>query len=295
MSVDELFEDNPATFKLALCQVRTEAWDIAGNTERTLAALDEAAAGGAQLAITPECVLHGYGGCHSAEERARLRKVAEPLDGKNLAKVREAARRGGMDVLVGFAERGRGGALHNTAALISAEGETVYVYRKVHLRPFEDIAHKGGFTAGTEFFASERSYGDATVTLGTMICFDREIPESVRCLRALGSEFVACPLATGTTDLSKLQDRAHNEMITQARAAENEVFIAVINHADRFNGGSFVVGPRGQLLHQMGKEPGVHVMDIPIGAVPAKFHSNALGWMGWGFRRPDVYRAYLDA
>ena len=70
---------------------------------------------------------------------------------------------------------------------------------------------------------------------------------------------------------------------------------STINHAKRFNGGSFVVGPRGELLHQMGEEPGVHVLEIPAGAVNEKYHSNPLGWMGWGFRRPDVYRPYLEA
>jgi hypothetical protein len=42
-------------------------------------------------------------------------------------------------------------------------------------------------------------------------------------------------------------------MITRARAAENAVFIVV----------------------------------------PDQFHGRPLGWMGWGFRRPDVYAKYL--
>ena len=129
--------------------------------------------------------------------------------------------------------------------------------------------------------------------VGVMICFDREIPESVRCLRAMGSYLIACPLATNTSDLSKFIDRADNEMITRCRAAENEVFIAVVNHAGRFNGGTFLVGPNGQMLHQMGTEAGVEVLDVPLGAVAEKFHSKPLGWMGWGYRRQSVYDRHL--
>ena len=45
-----------------------------------------------------------------------------------------------------------------------------------------------------------------------------------------------------------------NELITRCRAAENELFIAVVNHARRFNGGSFLVGPTGEVLHQTRKK-----------------------------------------
>ena len=47
--------------RVGLCQVRTAAWDLEGNTERALAAIREASDAGADLAITPECVFHGYG------------------------------------------------------------------------------------------------------------------------------------------------------------------------------------------------------------------------------------------
>lgn len=293
MSVEELFEGEPATFKLGMCQVRTEPWDIDGNLARTLTALEEAAAGGAQLTITPECVLHGYGSLKSDEDKKRLHQIAEPVDGPNVTAICEKAKALRMDVIAGFAERD-GELLHNTAVFIASGGEVISRYRKVHLRPFEDIRHEGCFTAGTEFFARERVYGEAPVTVGSLICFDREIPESVRCLRALGAQFISCPLACNTVDATNTVNKADNELITRARAAENEVFIAVINHAARFNGGSFVVGPKGQLLHQMGAEPGVHVLEVPIGAVSEKFHRNPLGWMGWGYRRPEVYRPYLD-
>jgi len=277
--------------KLALCQVQTEQWHVEGNLERTLRALDAAGTLGAQIAVTPECVLHGYGEGGAPDYARRMLEVAEPLDGPHFGAVREKAAEHEMDVVFGFAERGEGENVHNSAAFISRDGDVAAVYRKVHCRPFESTEHQGRFVPGERFEMVERDYAK----IGLMICFDREIPESVRCLRALGSELVACPLATGTTDLTRHLNRAHNEMITRARAAENEVFIAVINHAGRFNGGSFVVGPMGEMLCQMASAAGVKVVDVPVGVVREKFHANPLGWMGWGHRREHVYRKHIGS
>jgi len=273
-----------------MCQVETELWNVDANLENTLQALDEAGAGKADLALCPEGVFHGYAPNHTTEERARLYEIAETMDGPCMSRVRAKAVEHDMDIIVGLAERGTGGGtIHNSAAFVGRDGQIVNIYRKVHLRPFEDATRQGGYTAGECFEAASRSYGEENFTIGSMICFDREIPESVRVLRAMGSQFIACPLATGTSNMSELRNRADNEMITRCRAAENEVFISVVSHAGRFNGGSFVVGPRGELMHQMGKDASVHIMDVPLGIVSEKYHSNPLGWMGWGFRRPAVY------
>jgi N-carbamoylputrescine amidase len=264
-----------------------------GNTTRTLAALREAARQGARLAITPECVLQGYPGMASDEQRVSLRAMAEPLSGARLGAIREIARETGMDIVVGFAEARKEGGLSNSCAYISAGGGIAAVYRKVHCRPFESVEQDGLYTPGTEFQVVSTVLEACRYTVGMYICFDREIPESTRCLRAMGAELIACPLATNTSRLDAPLTRADNEMLTRARAAENELFIAVVNHAGIYNGGSFVVGPSGECLLQMDDKSGVAVGDLPLGIVREKFHSDPLGWAGWGYRRPTVYDQYL--
>ena len=284
--------------RLALCQVETREWDEEGNLLRLLKSLAEAGTQGAQLAITPEWVLHGYGMLAPGEHPRRLWEAAEPLDGPRLRTVTDQARRYEMDVVLGFAERGaREGQVHNSAAFIRRDGTILWVYRKVHCRSFERAGQPGGFTPGEEFHASTLPYGEGgEVCVGAFICFDREVTEAARCLRALGAQLIACPLATNTFDIAHSDgaQRVDNEVVTRCRAAENEVFIAVVNHAGRFNGGSFVVGPMGECLHRLGEGPETRVVDVPIGSVPARFHAEPLGWMGWGYRRPDVYRKYLS-
>lgn len=281
--------------RLALCQVRTAEWDSEGNLRRTLESLEAAADRGAQLAVTPECVLHGYGTDVSQREtRQRLEGVAQRVDGPCLQAVRDLAARRSMAIVIGFAEKGEGGLLHNSAAVITRRGEVADVYRKVHCRHFENVGMDGNFTPGERFVVVDMVCGGVAFRLGVMICFDREIPESVRCLRAMGAELIACPLACQTRSIEKPENFVHNEVVTRCRAAENEVFIAVVNHAGRFNGGSFVVGPGGEALCQMGDEGGVEIVQVPAGMVSRKLHNRPLSWMGWGYRRPEVYRRALE-
>ena len=67
-----------------------------------------------------------------------------------------------------------------------------------------------------------------------------------------------------------------------------------MNHARRFSGGSFVAGPDGEALVQLGPDPEVRVVEIPFGRIGTNYHDRPLGWMGWGYRKPEVYRRYLD-
>jgi len=292
----DIREGNPAAVRVAMCQIRTEYWEKEANLERTLSALRVAAAKGAQLAITPENVLDGNPSSGAGDYAQRMRASAEKVSGEVMRRIREECGRLRMGAVVGFAESAPRGRFHNSAALISGSGEILDVYRKVHLRPFEDRTATGLFTAGERFFVRRMPYAGGSFGLGVMICFDREIPETLRCLRALGAQLVACPLATGTSDMSKFIDYADNEMVTRVRAAENELFIAVVNHAGPdYKGGSFAVGPGGELLVQMGPDEGVEAMDVPVGIVEEKFHSKPFGWMGWGYRRQEVYDKYLEA
>jgi N-carbamoylputrescine amidase len=296
-TLPEYIDADTETLKVGICQVYTEPWDLDNNYKRTLAAIEEAAGKGAEIAVTPECVIHGYSWDDSRGKSDLFRKqifaAAEDPEGERLSIIKNLAKRLGIYILTGFVEKGLKNKIHNTAALISPDGSYVYKYRKVHCRHFESIRHWGYFTPGNQFYSENLNFGQKNFNVGTMICFDREIPESLRCLRALNSEIVLCPLATDTSDLIRFNNRADNEQITRIRATSNELFIVVVNHAGRFNGGSFIVGPMGEVFCQLTENPEVVVYDVPVGAIGKKFHSEPLGWMGWGYRREEVYKKYI--
>lgn len=288
--------EESAVVKIGLCQTATVEWDVEGNFRRVLEDITTAAGQGAELIITPECVLNGYAGPGLSDWKTRFPATTEPLQGDYLSQVCERVKSLQVEVVFGFAECGESGTFHNTAVLIDRNGAIVWAYRKMHCRPFESAEHDGLFTPGDRFFVSDQTYSGGNLRVGAMICFDREIVESVRCLRGLNAEFIACPLATNTYPLTGASNshgqKADNELITRARAAENEVFIAVVNHAGRFNGGSYIVGPLGETICQMGSGPEVRTVALPLG-VTRSLHHDPLGWMAWGHRRPSDYAPYL--
>ena len=286
-----------STIKIGMCQVYTDEWAVEANIARALEAIDLAAGQGAEIAVTPECVIQGYPVDEtkgkSESIKRKLFSMAEPPNGPTLRLFKEKAADRGIYILIGFVEKGEGELIHNTAALISPQGEFVYLYRKVHCRHFENINHRGYFSPGNNFYAINLQLRSGKYNIGTMICFDREIPESLRCLRSLGAELVLCPLATDTSDMTSYKNETDNEVITRVGATCNEMFIVVVNHAGRFNGGSFITGPKGELLCQMTSDPGVLTIDVPVGIISDEFHNEPLGWMGWGYRRPEIYNKYL--
>ena len=102
--------------KIGMCQVFTEEWAIEANIKRTLEAIDLASEQGAEIAVTPECVFHGYPidetKGKSESFRNKLFSVAETTDSRNLNLFKEKAIEKGIYILVGFVEKGEGG--HDT-------------------------------------------------------------------------------------------------------------------------------------------------------------------------------------
>ena len=286
-----------STLKIGMCQVYTEEWAVEANIIRTLEAIDLASEQGAEIAVTPECVIQGYPvdetRSKSESIKRRLFSVAETADSRNLKLFKEKAAEKRIYILAGFIEKGEGELIHNTAALIGPDGQYVYLYRKVHCRNFENINHSGYFSPGDNFYSADLLFNERKYNVGTIICFDREIPESLRCMRSLGAELVLCPLATDTSDMTVFKNEADNEIITRVGSTCNELFIVVVNHAGRFNGGSFITGLKGELLCQMNAGPGVITCEVPAGIISHEFHNEPLGWMGWGYRRPEIYKKFL--
>ena len=110
--------------RIALCQIPVSA-DPVVNLGRARAALDEAAADGAELAVFPEATMVRFG--------TDLRAAAEPLDGPFCAGLAAACATRGSRRWRACSSRRRTGACYNTAVAFSAAGDLVASYRKLHL------------------------------------------------------------------------------------------------------------------------------------------------------------------
>src|SRR5471030_1273893 len=97
------------------------------NTRKVVETIGRAdVAGGTKLIVFPEAALSGF------PTRENVADVAQPLDGRALTAVRDAARRAGVSVAVGLAER-EGARFYNTTVLVDDKGEIALRYRKTHL------------------------------------------------------------------------------------------------------------------------------------------------------------------
>ncbi len=230
--------DAPGPVQLAVCQID----GVAARADRSVlrAAVGEAARGGARLVVLPE--LAACGGVFTSTAQALA--AAEPLDGPTVTLCAELSAEYGVVVVVGLAETGEGGAVHNTAVVLD-DGAVVATYRKVHLWG----AEKGAFRPGAERpTVVQTSAG----RIGVMICYDLEFPEWVRLAAEAGAEVVVVP-ANWPLRSDGAPRRPFEVVKAQAAAVTYRVNIAV---ADRcgvedgvdWYGGSLVCDVDGTLL-----------------------------------------------
>jgi len=247
--------------RVALVQM-TSTDDLSENLESTRRAVREAVERGAEFVALPE-------------NFAFLRREGNPipcaqgLDGEIVETVRELASRHGVPILAGtFAEAIEGDRrVHNTSALVSATGEIVAVYRKMHLFDV-DLGERGGvyresaFTApGEEVVVADAGFGK----LGLSVCYDVRFPELYRAMAARGAEWLAVPSA-----FAPETGKAHWEILLRARAIENQAFVLAPAQCGRHSpdrashGHSLIVDPWGRILAQAADEPAVVVADCDL-------------------------------
>jgi predicted amidohydrolase len=107
-----------------MCQMRVETGDLAGNLERAVRMIREAAAQGCQIAVLPECLDLGWT-CASA------RDLAHAIPGEPSDYIRAAAAAARIQVVAGLTER-CGVRIYNTALLIAPDGGIVLRHRKIN-------------------------------------------------------------------------------------------------------------------------------------------------------------------
>lgn len=226
-----------------------------GDVDASLSALERmvsaAAATGADLLLCPECWLCGYniGGDAIAE-------LSETRDGASAARIAAFARRYGLTIAYGYAERdGTDGKVYNAVQVIGTDGASLANYRKTHLF---GAGERAAFYSG-EGFEAPFAFGDFNV--GLLICYDVEHPEVVRTLRLMGADLILIP--TALTD----EYAAVPEVIVRARALENQLGIVYCNRAGVENGMSFlgrscVVRADGAIVAAAGSSDALLIVDI---------------------------------
>lgn len=172
------------------------------------------------------------------------------VDEQTLTWAQALARRLGIWLQPGFAERGPDGRGRNCAAIVSPQGEILGTYRKVH--PFSYGLESQHYSGGDA--AVVRRCPDAAVS--PMICYDLRFPELWRLAALAGAEVFT--IGASWPDARQ----SHWRALLIARAIENQAFVVAVNRvgADphlRYAGGSMIIGPTGEILAEAGADPAV--------------------------------------
>jgi predicted amidohydrolase len=255
--------------EVAVVQHARPVGDAAANREH-LARLVESHAD-VDLVVFPELHVTGYDLDALA---ARGSELAEhPKTGETASLVGRLSTRHRLTIVVGFLERGAGGALHNSV-LIAAPGRPPARYRKSHLYPAELPV----FAAGHDLPVVATPAG----VLGPQICFEHAFPAISTTQALAGAEVLVIPSAVG-------DDHEHLiEVRTRARAQDNQVFaIAANSNSPGFCGHSMVVDPRGRVLVAAGHADTVLRASLDLSEIAAERQREpSLRMM-----RPDLYGA----
>lgn len=277
------------SIKVALLQFYPER-NLQGNIEKGIEAVEKAARMGADIALFPEMWSCGY---DFPQDKKALSELAVSKDSSYTDAFRKAAVDNDIAVAATYLAENGDKAPFNAMTLFDRYGAEKFTYYKVHTC---DFGYEKVLSHGDEFFTAELDTKSGKVTVGAMICYDREFPESARILMLKGAELIlvpnACPMEINR--ISQLR----------ARAYENMTGIATVNypygkpdcngHSTAFDGIAYRVdgsGGRDTLVIEAGEREGIYIADFPIDDMREyrrrEVHGNA-------FRRPKVYGSLTD-
>lgn len=219
-------------------------------TMRDLA--DRAVARGATLVVFPE-----YSSYFTSEMGADWVEAAEPLDGRFVSGLASMARELGIHVVAGMLESAEAARISNTLVAIDPAGETVAVYRKMHL--YDAFGQRESDWVVPGPITTPATFGWEGFTVGLQTCYDIRFPEVTRRLVDAGADLVLVPSEWVRGPLKE----HHWRTLLTARALENTVYLAAADHAPPVGAGnSMVLDPMGVELVTIGEEIGVAVAEV---------------------------------
>jgi predicted amidohydrolase len=233
---------------VALIQTRTPATPRAA-LDHVVPLIREAAAGGAQLIMTPE-------GTNLLEQRRDRRPaILSRQDGDEVVRgLRELAAELGVWLLIGSAivktELEGDDRSANRSILIDATGRVVTTYDKLHvydvdLPTGESHRESAVIRPGDQAVVATTPWGG----LGLTVCYDVRFPHLFRALARAGAGMIAVPAA-----FTVPTGQAHWETLLRARAIETGAYVLAPAQGGAHEDGrktwgrSIIIGPWGEII-----------------------------------------------
>lgn len=291
------------SIRVAAVQAEPVWFDLAATTQKTIALIADAAAGGAELVAFSETWLPGYPGfiwSQNVLEQlpmiAHYRANSPEVHGPEIEAIREAAAAAGIMVVLGFSERDHG-SLYMSQLIIGADGAVLVHRRK--LKPTHVERALFGESDGSGLRVIDTPLG----RVGALNCWEHMQPlvkfamyAQHEQIHVAGWPALAAPEESALAQLSGEACLA----LSRAYALEGSVFVIVPKQmlpagpAQAETGYSAVVyGPDGSVVSEP-LDPhteGLVYADIDLAAASlAKVFADPVGHYG----RPDVFQLTID-
>lgn len=273
-------------FQVALLQLLSEQTQE-DNLEKGIAYCKQAKEMGADIALFPEMWNIGY---HFPEDIEELKKGSIDKNSKFINAFKALARK--LDMAIGITYLESYEPLpRNTVTIIDRFGNDILTYAKVHTCDFgEEI----NLTSGDDFYVADLNTKEGNIKIGSMICFDREFPESARILMLKGAEIIlvpnACPMEINR--LTQLRARAFENMLGIATANYAYGQPDCNGHSSAYDGMAYgeirpgCIESRDTLVLEAGEAEGIYMASFPMDKIRKyrreEVHGNA-------YRKPDKY------
>ena len=212
--------------------------DIAANLTCARSLLEQAAAGGARLAVLPEnfAAMGNINVAHIAALEAQRH-------GPILPWLAQAARELGLWIVGGTipllpADQNQGKP-YASSLLFNEIGECVARYDKLHLFDAAVADQQGRYKESERYAAGQAcTVVDTPVgRLGMTICYDLRFPELYSALREAGAELISVPSA-----FTALTGAAHWQVLLRARAIETQCLLLAANQGGEHGAGRETFG-----------------------------------------------------
>lgn len=259
--------------KVGIIQQANSA-DLKGNISRLTDKIRLLAQQGAELIVLQE--LHnGLYFCQT--EDVNIFDLGETIPGPSTEHFGALAKELNIVLVLSLFEKRTAGLYHNTAVVIERDGSIAGKYRKMHIPDDPAYYEKFYFTPGDLGFEPiQTSVG----RLGVLVCWDQWYPEAARLMALRGAEVLIYPTAIGweSSDEKTEQTRQSDawQLVQRGHAVANGLLVITVNRVGheedpsgqtngiRFWGRSFVAGPQGELLLELGQSEEMTIVDVDL-------------------------------
>lgn len=274
--------------KVALLQIMPED-SLEDNLQKGLEYCRKSKEMGADIVLFPEMWSVGY---NIPEDIDELKTSAVSSDSTFVNSFGKLAKELNMAIGITFLEK-YDPLPRNSIYLFDRFGNKVLAYAKVHTCDFGDECR---LTPGDDFYVGDLDTEQGNIKIGSMICYDREFPESARILMLKGAEIIlvpnACPMEINR--ISQLRGRAYENMVGIATVNYPKGKPDCNGHSTAFDGIDYSPSDsesRDTLIIEAGEQEGIYIADFPVDEIRkyrnSEVHGNA-------YRHPSKYKLLIS-